>query len=444
MKLFFDTHGNDKQKAACRAWADPNISEIVYGGAKYSGKSYLECNLIFSDALTYDGTHYFIARHALNDLRKYTTPTIYKVFKDWRLNVDDYMKYNGQDNVWILKNGSKVFFLDASFLPSDPLFERFGSMDMTRGAIEEAGELCRDAKNNLHASIGRMMNADYNMHGKLIQSCNPSKNYLYTDYYLPFKKGTLSNNIAFIQAYPTDNKTPGSKEYVANLNRILTHNQRERLLLGNWEFDDDPSALCDYDAICDAFTNEHVLPTGKKSISADLAMQGRDKFVAGLWEGNICDVRIDKSKSSGKDIEISLKALMISDHVGQSQTIVDGDGMGNYLESYLNGIKSFHNGGKAINDKEFANLKSECAYKLAELINKRELKIMCTSEQQELIAEELGQLKALDVDADEQRKRIVKKEKMKESLGRSPDYLDMLIMGMYFKIVKTKVFGYSW
>ena len=87
--------------------------------------------------------------------------------------------------------------------------------------------------------------------------------------------------------------------------------------------------------------------------------------------------------------------------------------------------------------KEFANLKSECGFKLAELINKRQIKIICTSdEQKERIKEELQILKQDKVDEDEKRKRIIKKEKMKELLQRSPDYLDMLLMKMYFHVKK--------
>ena len=40
-------------------------------------------------------------------------------------------------------------------------------------------------------------------------------------------------------------------------------------------------------------------------------------------------------------------------------------------------------------------------------------------------------LKANDIDNDTSRKNIIPKDKMKQMLGRSPDYLDMLIMGMY-------------
>jgi phage terminase large subunit len=48
-------------------------------------------------------------------------------------------------------------------------------------------------------------------------------------------------------------------------------------------------------------------------------------------------------------------------------------------------------------------------------------------------------LKADNVNADERKKRIISKEKMKEIIGHSPDYLDMLLMRMFF-LVKPKRF----
>ena len=431
MELIFNTNGNDKQKEVARAWLDPKVSDIVYGGSKGSGKSFLGCSLIFGDALLYAGTHYFISRTSLTDLRKFTIPSIYEVLNAWGVPSHMY-SYNGQDNFFLLKNGSKVFLLDAKYLPSDPLFMRFGSMQMTRGWIEEAGEFQKDAKNNLNASIGRWKNGVYNLPPKLLQTCNPAKNYLYSDYYRPHKEGLLPEWRRFIQAFPQDNKQLPDG-YLENLNRTLDRNQKERLLYGNWEFDDDPTVLCDYDAICDAFTNKHVQPTGITAISADLAMQGRDKFIAGVWDGMVCRVAIDQPKSTGKTIQDDLQKLMIDYGVPRSRTVADSDGMGSYLASYLNGIKEFHGNGKAI-DAEFANIKAECAYKLAEKINKREIYIICSDEQRTRIIEELSVLKADSVSNDEQRKRIIKKDMMKELLGRSPDYLDMLIMRMIFEV----------
>jgi hypothetical protein len=162
-------------------------------------------------------------------------------------------------------------------------------------------------------------------------------------------------------------------------------------------------------------------------------MQGRDRFIAGTWNGLRVNISIDEPKSTGKSIETALAKLMQNNQIGRSQTVVDSDGLGAYLESYLTGIKTFHGGSRAIN-VNYVNLKTECAYKLAEVINNRQLQIICTNEQQAKIIEELGLLQSDNVDADTKKKSIISKEKMKEQIGRSPDYLDMLIMGMYFHI----------
>ncbi len=205
------------------------------------------------------------------------------------------------------------------------------------------------------------------------------------------------------------------------------------MLYGNWEYDSDPAVLCEYDAICDLFVNDHVKAVGISSASADLAMKGRDRFVAGHWIGNVCTIRIDKDFSPGKMIETDLKNMMIECKIPRSMTIVDSDGLGAYLESYLTGIKEFHGGSRPINP-EYDNLKSECAFKLAELINSRSLRVVCSEHQKEQITEELGVLKQDHIDADTRKKGIISKDKMKEILGRSPDYLDMLIMAMFFRI----------
>ena len=442
MELIFDTKGNEKQKEVCRAWLDPSITDIVYGGSKGSGKSYLGCSLIFGDAFIYPNTHYFIARTTLTDLRKFTIPSIYEVFEVWGIKPHMYT-YNGQDNCFVLSNKSIVYLLAANPLPSDPLYMRFGSMQMTRGWIEEAGEFAEDAKNNLMASIGRWKNDTYNLPAKLLQTCNPSKNYLYREYYRKYKDGAIEAWKRFIQAFPQDNKMLPAG-YLENLHRTLNRNQKERLLFGNWEFDDDPTVLCDYDHILDIFTNNHVKSTGVKHISADLAMQGRDKFIAGLWDGLVCTIKIEQDKSTGKSIEADLQKLMIANSVQRSHTIADSDGLGNYLGSYLEGIKEFHGGASAVDKIEYANKKSECAYKLAEFINDGKIKIVCTAEQKQRIIEEISVLKADSVDKDETKKRIIKKEMMKELLGRSPDYLDMLIMGMVYYVDKkpAEVFVY--
>jgi hypothetical protein len=436
MKITFDTNNNHKQKEVCRYWVDPSIKDIVYGGSKGSGKSYLGASLIFGDALIYPETHYFIARKKLNDLRKFTLPTINEVFSNWGLT-QDYYKYNGQDNYFQLYNGSKVFLLEAKYLPSDPQYMRFGSMQMTRGWIEEAGEFETDAKENLEASIGRWKNDVYNITGKLLQTCNPSKNYLYKEYYKKHKAGELDKQKRFVQALPEDNKML-DKGYLENLNRILSKNAKERLLKGNWEYDDDPTTLCDYESIIDIFTN--VPQNGDMYITADIARLGSDKAVIKVWNGwDVVEI-VEFAISKTTEIQMAINSLRAKYKIPTSQCIADEDGVGGGVVDNCK-IKGFVNNSRALNNENYNNLQSQCAYKLADKINDSTLSISAevTPKQQEEIIEELEQLKTWKEDSDN-KLQILPKQNIKENIGRSPDYRDALLMRVYFDLMpKTKV-----
>jgi len=443
MKLSFNTHGNEKQKACAKAWIEPRITDIVYGGAKGGAKSYTGGNLIFGDAFIYPETMYFIARKKLNDLRKFTLPTIYEIFQSWGIT-DKYFRFNGQDNFFQLYNNSKVFLLEASYMPSDPLYMRFGSMQMTRGWIEEAGEFEEAAKNNLAASIGRWKNDTYNLTGKLLQTCNPSKNYLYRDYYRKAKEGKLEDWKAFIQAFPQDNKMLPTG-YVENLLRILSKNEIERLIKGNWEYDDDPSVLMDYNKICDIFSNNHV-PDGRKVITADIARFGGDKIVIIEWSGWRGKVRVFQKQG----LDVSATKLEESRNwlkCGKSDILVDEDGIGGGIVDFYK-CKGFVNNSSPLPSPDapldrtgnpvkenFDNLKSQCYFRLAKRVNENGVMIECDDpEIRQAIIEELEVIKQKNMDSDMKR-GVIPKEDMKELLGRSPDFADTMMMREYFELI---------
>lgn len=445
-KITFDTHGNDKQKECAIRWNDSITTEIVYGGAKGGAKSYTGASLIFGDAMIYPGTHYFIARDSLSDLRKYTIPTIFEVFEHWGLT-QKYYTFNGQDNYFKLYNDSKVFLIDAAYQPRDPLYQRFGSMQMTRGWIEEAGQFRLAAKNNLFASIGRWKNDIYNLKGKLLQTCNPSKNYLYTDYFKPHREGKLPDHKAFIIAYPQDNKKLPAG-YIDNLMQILGSNEKQRLIYGNWEYDDDPSALIDYDRIIDIFENKHV-PSGERKITADIARLGGDKIVIIEWDGFRGKVKwydrqtLDKT---GKLIEEARYRM----GVGVSDVLVDEDGMGGGIVDFLK-VRGFVNNASPVESPDapfedgkrqkenFDNLKSQCYFRLSERINNNGLFLDCDEDVKGWIIEELEQVKQKNLDSD-LKKGVLPKDKIKEVLGRSPDFADALMMREYFELKPKRGF----
>lgn len=438
MKLIFDTHGNEKQKECCRYWADKTTTDIAYGGSKGSAKSYTGCSLIFGSGLMYPETHWFIARKNLNDLRKFTLPSIQEVFAHWKLG-PEYYTYNGQDNFFTLHNKSKVFLLDAKYLPSDPLYMRFGSMQNTGGWIEEAGEFEVEAKNNLAASIGRWKNDEYGIIGKLLQTCNPAKNYLYREYYQKHKSGTLEPWKKFIQALPQDNKKLPAG-YIEHLSRTLSDTSKKRLLHGDWEYDDNPYALCSYEKIVDIFTNSFV-PFGDKFITADIARYGSDKSQIVYWSGWRMVEMVTMEKKSNTEVATAIRALQGKHGVPNSQTIADEDGLGGGVVDILK-CKGFVNNSSPIilpnQPEQYKNLKTQCAYYLADRINKGEMYSTLEGSQREMLIQELEQLEAKEVESD-LKNAIVSKDDMKEKLGRSPDVMDNCIMRSWFDIMaRTK------
>ena len=432
-----------KQLQAWKFLQDSITNEILYGGGARGGKSYLGCVWQILRRITMPESFGLIAREELTKLRDTTVLTFFKVLKEHDLS--KFCTYNAQSFTVDFVNGSKIFFREIKFLPSDPEFDRLGSYDLTDCFLDEAQQISAKAISVLKGRFSILKTDKWETIPKALYTCNPKRNWIYNDFVQPFNLRTLKSDKQFIKALPPDNPYT-EQSYIDNLlkaDKVTV----QRLYYGNFDYEDDPSMLCDYDSILDCFTNDHVQPTGKKYISADLAMQGRDKFIAGVWDGMICRVAIDKPLSTGKSIETDIKQLMITESVPHSHTVVDSDGLGAYLESYLTGIKEFHGGAKAsikfFDGKklpEYNHLKSECAFKLAELINERKIKIICNETQKQSIIEELNCLKKDNIDNDTGKLSIIKKDKMKEILQQSPDYLDMLIMRCYFEIKKD--FGF--
>jgi hypothetical protein len=433
----------DKQVRALELLNDEITTHVGYGGSARSGKSIIECTAIIFDCSAYPDIAWGLARKELTTLKRTVLITLFNQLSFYgfspilgSIKNETEFNYNQQLNKITFHNESDIFLIDSMYKPSDPLNTRFGGFELTRSAIDESNETNISVVNKLFERTGWRNNEKYGLKRKQFECFNPDKNHVHSRYYIPYRDNKEPDYKKFIPALPSDNPNPAVQEWVDDMIRTGDTITIERQIYGNFDYDDDPSKLCEYDAICDMFTNDHV-PGGTKYISADLAMQGRDKFIAGDWSGMICNVSIDMSKSSGREIEMKLKELKINKQVANSRIVADSDGLGAYLESYIKNIKEFHGGASAIDKKAYGNLKDECAFKLAEHINNRTIKVNCSPAQEEEIKKEISIcLKRDNVNVD--KKKIINKAKMKELLGRSPDYLDMLIMRMLFDVKKRK------
>ena len=442
MELIFKTK-IQKQIEAARYWIDDTTEQILYGGAKGGGKSYLGGTLIFGDALIYPETHYFIARQELTDLRKYTIPTIYEVFVNWGLKFDDYTKFDGQYNVFTLHNGSKVFLIACRENPSDPLFERFGSMQMTRGWIEEGGEVSEAAKSNLWLSIGRWKNEEYKLKKKLLITANPKKGWMKRE----FIDVVLPPSRKYIQAFATDNLYLPA-DYIKSLSEEKDTVRRQRLFEGNWDYDEDQDSLITYDALSDAFTNT-IVKDGQKYLIVDVARMGKDTTTFNYWDGMELYKIEQFSKQDTQNTIQKLKDTARIEHIPYSHIMIDEDGIGGAVVDGLLGVRGFIANSRPIPTRteiisrikrlkteftpatNYANLKSQCAFKLAEMINEHKISFNVLDYREAIMEETTALLKHKKIDSDG-KLQIKPKNEVKEELGRSPDIGDPLIYRMWF------------
>jgi hypothetical protein len=135
-------------------------------------------------------------------------------------------------------------------------------------------------------------------------------------------------------------------------------------------------------------------------------------------------------------IQDAIKTLKVKYQVPVSQIIVDEDGIGGGVVDNLK-CKGFINNSSPLNPT-YQNLKAECGYKLAELAGQIWIKKDLPEKEKEAIILELGMLRTFDSDKDG-KLRLMPKEKIKEYIGRSPDWLDCFIMRMWFETQPQRI-----
>jgi hypothetical protein len=263
----------------------------------------------------------------------------------------------------------------------------------------------------------------------MFYSCNPAKNWIMQDFVKPFDDGNLPSDKAFVRSLVTDNPHI-SQAYIDNL-RKADKVTRERLLFGNFYYDDDPAKLIEYDKILDLYENTQVT-SGSKYITADIATKGSDKFVLMVWD-NLRLIKIySESKSTGLGIIEKIKEFKNKYGVPNSNICFDADGVGGGLSGFLSNTIEFKNGSKAKGGENFNHLKSQCYFKLADYVNEGKIWVVDDSHQDKL-NEELEYIKRDNVDKDG-KLSILPKDKVKELLGRSPDFSDAMMMRMYWEV----------
>lgn len=434
-----------KQTTALDFLEDDVTNEILFGGGAGGAKSVLGCYWLAKNCLKYPGTRWLMGRATLKTLRETTLNSFFWVAKQQGLRPKYHYVYNPQNSIIRFPaTESEILLKDLDFYPSDPDFDELGSLEITGAFVDETNQIIKKAWNITKSRIRYKLDEN-NIVPKILGTCNPAKNWTYSDFYKPSKNGTLPENKAFVQALLTDN--PFISEHYRNNLLSMDENSKQRLLYGNWEYDDDPAALMSIQKITDIFTNDFV-PHGERYISADIARLGRDTTVIGIWDGMRLLKIVTLPKNRVPEATALIKKLAKEYYVPYSNIVIDEDGVGGGVVDDVDGCIGFVNNSSPLPNPEsgevenFNHLKSQCYFKLADKINKNELYI-CDTEYRDKIVQELEQVKQHNMDKD-MKKQVVPKDKVKELLGRSPDYSDMLMMRMRFEYDARIEYTFDW
>lgn len=439
-----------KQDKAWKYLTDNVTSFIGYGGAAFGGKSYLLCYWLTIMCYAYPETTWGLGRRELVTLKRTTLLTLFKVFKECGIEpVKDY-DYNQQLNVITFNNGSKIFLIDTAYKPSDPLYTRFGGYELTSCAIDESAETSLEAIDILYTRCGRKNNKKYGLLAKMLETFNPVKNHVYKRYYQPFKSGKLQESYQFVPALPRDNPSPEAHDYIEGILKNANKITVQRLIYGNFEYDDDPSSIIEYDKIVDLWSNNHIKEAQLKSkervemsMTVDVARLGKDNTVIYVYKGWILVARYVLGGKWKVDKTVTRVEEIATKHsVPNSRIVIDSDGVGGGVADYIHGSKDFVNNSKPIKEHSkaprYANLKSQCYWKLAERINSNGLLILPNKpEFIERLTEELEQVKNKYHDDELKPLTVTSKKEVALIIGRSPDDSDSLMMLELLDLKKT-------
>ena len=419
-----------KQQEAFKYLTDTTTTEILYGGSIGGGKTRVACYYAIWLLTTYPGSRILIGRSHLTELKQTTLKTLVDCCNE--LGIPDFINVRENNNIIPCSNGSEIILMDLFLKPSDSELTKLGSLEVTAAIIDEGSGITEKSKTVLKTRI-RYKLKEFKLLPKLLICSNPSKNWLYSQFYKPFINGTLPPFRKFIQALPGDNfLLPDSYKESITV-EALGEQLYEVLVKGNWEYDISEDALFNHDSLVNSFLYSNTTGVGKY-ITCDVAGMGNDKTIICTWMGNQCTNIYEYKKIDTIQIVEKIKQLQTITSTPTANIAIDRVGIGTGVHDNLKGSFGFIANSKPLLQQPFNSLKDQCYFKFAEMIYKGEIGITAPSlNTQDEIIQELEAHKQYRTDFDK-KAQVTPKPLVKSSIGRSPDYADALTMISVFKL----------
>lgn len=435
-----------KQHLTLQLLNDPQLVDLLYGGAAGGAKSVLVCIWMVLQCRDYPGIRIGLGRKELTRLKQSTLVTLLREVHEWVGVKTHEFVYNDQKSVVTYINGSQIQLMDLARQPSDPNFDRFGSLNLTHTVVEEVAEVDEKARNIFNSRKNRFLNDKYKIVGKSVATCNPSMNYIKVEYYNPYKElgggdfqqwehgqveieGKMQTAYrAFVRSVAADN--PFLPQNYIEVLRQLPTVERRRLLEGDWDFQDSDFMLFKPMVLDRSLVGE--LAPGKGYIGVDISDVGKDKTILSLVESNILvdqvEITIDKEGEKAIGEQTSYEIIKYAQQHGftslDAQRIaIDTIGVGASVRDFMRNkgwyIREFIAG--ASSESDFKNIRGEALWSFSQALETQRFHIYNRLPTLNILRE---QLMAHEFTTEERTIMIQSKQLVKEKLGVSPDYAE--------------------
>ena len=221
------------------------------------------------------------------------------------------------------------------------------------------------------------------------------------------------------------------------------------------EYIENQGSLFKFTALVDVFSNT-ITKENSKYLTVDIADDGSDKTIFAFWDVLEEYRREEFERLNTEGIIQKIREYASLEKIPYSQIAVDavGVGAGVASSSLLDGIIGFKGSFAPIKTddnivmpnvsilkvanlvSDYKNLRSQCVFTLADLVNNHKIASKVTGRQKENVIEELQHYQ--DVSAGDGKRMATQTEDIKAIIGRSPDNASTWLMRMYF-VVMNKV-----
>lgn len=486
---------NNKQMAAYHYLTNTNYNKITsvgFGGSVGSGKSFVASLWLTDMCLDKDnpGLRYAACAYDIEKSKDTILHTLRTVFGLKGLVEDVHWKYYKNDKeIVFLETQSSIHLFGLPTKKYDPTNEWLRGYEFTGAWIDESDTISYNVIKTFYTRIGRVNNKvkipaedmtdkerEENPYWKeddgyykvlvpikIFETFNPNQGHTFERFYMPYKRNE-EGTTRFVRTYMKDAYSERDP-YYQSLKNMPEGPEKDRMFYGSFEYNASENALFNYNDIEKMWqtTNPSRSLIPVMSAVVDVAGIGKaknDKTTISVWEDLHCTyTREVKNVATTEGLIFEIKKTLAMYNVPIQNLVIDANGIGAMIatSAELKGCKSFMAHGSVVKENigstntfkrgtnvmeetkqgRFHRLKDQCTYLLSEYISNGDISINATPSVREEIKRELIIYEGAESSSGVM--RVTSKDKIRDLLGRSPDFSDLLVMRMYLELIKTKV-----